>query len=107
MYALKGACDTRSSAITKECVAGVMEDDGASPSTSKTALAPDGTSTTAKTADDAKDDSANCNAEYLKSTLLTEVLNKKKMALMHSPEVVRFLQDKQRQKLKPNSSGNS
>ncbi|KAH8024755.1 hypothetical protein HPB51_001169 [Rhipicephalus microplus] len=82
-----------------------MEDDGASPSTSKTALAADGTSTTV--AADAKDDSANCNAEYLKSTLLTEVLNKKKMALMHSPEVVRFLQDKQRQKLRPNSSGNS
>lgn len=90
-------------------VPAAMDDDGASPSTSKSASSGEGAScsTTVKTADDAKDDSANCNAEYLKSTLLTEVLNKKKMALMHSPEVVRFLQDKQRQKLKPNSSGSS
>lgn len=95
--------------LCKRSVTGAMEDDGTSPSTSRTASAVDGAScsTTAKTTDDAKDDSANCNAEYLKSTLLTEVLNKKKMALMHSPEVIRFLQDKQRQKLRPNSSGNS
>lgn len=84
-----------------------MEDDGASPSTSKSASTSAPCSAAGKKADDAQADSVNCNAECLKSSLLTEVLNKKKMALMHSPDVKRFLQEQQRQKLRPNTSGNS
>lgn len=84
-----------------------MEDDGASASTSKTASTNASSSTAGKKVGDAKDDSASRNADYLGTTLLTDVLNKKKMSLMHSPEVIKFFQEQQRQKLKPGTSGNS
>lgn len=82
-----------------------MEVDGANPSTSGTAV--DALIDAGGDTSDGKADTKpeGVNADGLKSSILTEVLNKKKMALLHSPEVTRFLQDQQRKKLKYDSCG--
>ncbi|KAG0422722.1 hypothetical protein HPB47_001490 [Ixodes persulcatus] len=85
-----------------------MEEDSTAAGTSKSPTVSDGDcSGESSKKDDADSKESGNGAEHLKSSVLTEVLNKKKMALLHSPEVVRFLQDQQRKKLKPNSAENT
>lgn len=80
---------------------------GTAPGTSKSPTVSDGDCSGESKKDDTDSKECGNGAEYVKSTLLAEVLNQKKMALLHSPEVIGFLLEQQRKKLKPNSAGNT
>lgn len=82
-----------------------MEGDCEAASTSKSTPAAEAPCVTAEEDKDITESDG--KTDYLRSTVLMDVLNKKKMALLHSPDVVKFLQDQQRKKLKPHTAGSS